>query len=194
MTNETETPSHTPLEIVEVAPTSEEAMKLIAGLSSELAGMFDHADDGSGNYRPDEALPNSVFIIGRCDGVPVACGAIRPLEPGVAELKRMFVRQDFRGRGFSRQILSSLESKAAAFGYASVRLETGDRQLAAIGLYQRLGYRRCEPFGIYVNSTQSVCLEKRLASPDNTAEERTHRKPISEVLKWEKCTTQSTTR
>src|SRR6185503_16299650 len=102
-------------------------------------------------------------------GNPVACGAFRPLEGNVAEIKRMFVVPDHRGRGYSKAILRELERLARENGYTTVRLETGDRQPEAIGLYQRSGYHRIPNFGIYVEDQRSVCFEKQLSSPDDVS-------------------------
>ena len=84
------------------------------------------------------------------DGTPVGCGALRPLEPGAAELKRMYVVPAARGRGVSRLLLVALEAEAAARGWTTLRLETGTRQPAAVGLYTAAGYWPVEAFGHYV--------------------------------------------
>ena len=72
----------------------------------------------------------------------------------------MFVTSTARRKGLARAILQELEIRAAAFGYATMRLETGNRQLSAMALYETLGFRRIEPFGEYVNDSLSVCFEK----------------------------------
>ena len=84
------------------------------------------------------------------------------MEPGVGEVKRMYVEPDMRGRGLSRQILQKLEDTAREFGYTTLRLETGLKQPEAIGLYETAGYGRIPPYGHYVNSPHSVCFEKAL--------------------------------
>lgn len=152
--------------VVEAAdPRGPEAGQLIRKLSVELAQRYDFVDDGSGHFKPEDALaPGSVFLLGRIDGRPVACGALRPLEPGVAEVKRMFVEPDCRGRGYARRVLAELERWAGTLGYAIVRLETGILQPEAIRLYERAGYRRTANFGIYVGNQRSVCFEKVLPS------------------------------
>lgn len=142
---------------------SDAAVRLISELSGELARRYDHVDDGSGHFRPEDVgIPRSVFLIGRLAGEPVACGAVRPLEGDVAEVKRMYVVPAMRGRGFSKRLLVALEEAARNMGYVAIRLETGDRQPEAIRLYESAGYQRIEPFGIYVGSGRSVCFEKRL--------------------------------
>ena len=75
-----------------VDPRGPEAAELISALSAELARRYDYMEDGSGGFIPEDALgPRGAFVIGRIGGNPIACGAIRPLEEDVAELKRVFV-------------------------------------------------------------------------------------------------------
>lgn len=141
---------------------SPDAMVLISRLSAELARRYDYVDDGSGHFQPEDvAAPRSVFLIGRLQGRPVACGAVRPLEGDIGEVKRMYVEPDVRGRGYSKRLLAALENAAGRFGYVALRLETGDRQPEAIRLYESAGYRRIERFGIYLETQRSVCFEKR---------------------------------
>lgn len=144
-------------------PRSPDAATLVRELSRELAERYDQADDGSGHFKPEDVLvPRSVFLIGSVDGLAVACGALRPMEDEVAEIKRMFVSPKHRGHGFSKAVLSELERRAGNLQYRRVRLETGVRQPEAIALYERSGYRRIPNFGIYAGNPQSVCFEKAL--------------------------------
>lgn len=138
---------------------------MIGELSAELAHEYDFTDDGSGDFRPEEEpTARSVFLVGWLGDEPVACGAIRPLVDEVAEVKRMYVKNTYRGRGFSRAILVALEGAARDLAFTTLRLETGNRQSAAIRLYESAGFHRIEPFGIYVGSERSVCFEKQIAT------------------------------
>src|SRR5262245_10994954 len=131
-------PSHLPprspmtpaVQIREADPLGADATMLIVRLSAELAAMYpEYPDSGAGDFRPAvAAVAGSHFVIAWLDGRPVGCGALRPMEPGIAEVKRMYVEPDVRGRGISRQILAALECRARDMGYAIVRLETGTRQ------------------------------------------------------------------
>jgi ribosomal protein S18 acetylase RimI-like enzyme len=152
-----------PFEVVAEDACSADAARLTADLSAELARRYDHADDGSGHFRPEDvAVPRSVFLVGRLGGRPVACGAVRPLEGDVGEVKRMYVEPAARGRQLGKRLLAALEEAARSMGYVAVRLETAHRQPEAIRLYESAGYRRIEPFGIYAGSQRSICFEKRL--------------------------------
>lgn len=145
------------LAVTAVDPRSLEAVELVRALSQELSRRYDFADDGSGDFKPEDVLvPRSGFILGRVNGRAVACGAFRPLQGDVCEIKRMFVIPDARGRGHSKAVLAELERLAAGMRYAVARLETAHRQPEAVGLYERAGYRRIPNFGLYVGSERSV--------------------------------------
>jgi GNAT superfamily N-acetyltransferase len=113
------------------------------------------------------------MVVLRLDGEPVACGALRALVPGswgdgepaprTGELKRMFVRRGWRGRGLSRLVLSDLEGRGRAKGLRRLVLETGHLQTAAIALYERSGYHRVPSYGGYASSPISLCYAKDLS-------------------------------
>ena len=79
-----------------------------------------------------------------------------------AEIKRMWVEQDARGRGLSRRILETLIETARAAGVPIVRLETGAVSHEALGLYESAGFRRRGPFAAYPPDPLSVFMEKHL--------------------------------
>jgi GNAT superfamily N-acetyltransferase len=92
--------------------------------------------------------------------LPVACGGLRPLEPGVAEIKRMFVTASARGRGHARTLLAELERLAAQDGRGRVRLYTTEVLREARALYGACGYR---PVGVAaIDGRIDLWLEKRL--------------------------------
>lgn len=93
---------------------------------------------------------------------PVGCGAIKEFEPGVMEVKRMFVPEAKRGNGIASAILKELETWAAELGYTKCILETGNRQTEAVALYRKRGYDSIPKYGPYVDVETSVCFEKRL--------------------------------
>jgi len=103
------------------------------------------------------------YLVVVVDGRVVACGAWQALEPGVAELKRMYVRPAYRGRGIARQLIVALEEEALAAERPVLRLETGTYLPAAIALYRSAGYVPIPVYGEYVGNPYSVCFEKSLA-------------------------------
>jgi GNAT superfamily N-acetyltransferase len=103
---------------------------------------------GSG-FEPSERIfgtvdvfrgPNAAWIVLYDDGTPVACAGLRELEPGVAEIKRMFVTARARGRGHARRLLAELERIARDAGQRWMRLFTTDMLPEAMKLYASEGY------------------------------------------------------
>jgi putative acetyltransferase len=95
-------------------------------------------------------------------GEPVACGAFKAINNEIVELKRIFVKPEYRNRGLATQVVRALEERACALGYTVVVLETGIKQAEAIALYQKLGYAVTENYGPYVGNENSVCMGKGL--------------------------------
>ena len=101
----------------------------------ELAGL-------PGAYAP----PRGRLLLAFDEGQLAGCGALRPLEESIAELKRMFVRPPFRGRGLGRVLAGELLDAAAAIGYQRVRLDTMEAMREAIALYRSLGFKEIQPY------------------------------------------------
>lgn len=96
------------------------------------------------------------------NGQAVGCGAIKEYEKGVAEVKRMFVKPEWRGRGIAKRILSELEGWANELSFSECILETGKNQPEAIGLYQKSGYQKIPNYGQYEGIQLSVCMRKSI--------------------------------
>ncbi|MFD2248296.1 GNAT family N-acetyltransferase [Pontibacter ruber] len=101
-------------------------------------------------------------VVAYKDDVPVGCGAIREYQTGVTEVKRMFVKPEFRGQGIARQVLTELEKWARELNYTACILETGKKQPEAIRLYQKAGYTIIPNYGQYKHVDNSVCMQKDL--------------------------------
>lgn len=84
---------------------------------------------------------------------------------GDAEIKRMFVIPEGRGKGLARRMLAALEEDARAAGRLRMVLETGDQQPEAIALYESSGYTVCAKFGHYREYESSICMAKPLQQP-----------------------------
>ncbi len=117
----------------------------------------------------DFSPPHGAFFIGYLNGEAVAMGGWRFRTPGVprvarrpAEIRRMFVRESVRGRGFGREVLAAIEASAAAAGADWLLLETGQPQVAAVGLYRSSGYVDVERFGYYAASETALNLGRPL--------------------------------
>ncbi len=143
---------------------------------STLIGELDRTL--SAEYAPEQrhgpALgaifqPHIRFFLARLNGTAVGCGGVA-LFADFAEVKRMYVRDSARGRGVTQALLARIEAQAREAGLALLRLETGERQIAALRLYARAGFRPCAAFGGYAAMAPqaiatSVFLEKRLTAP-----------------------------
>jgi GNAT superfamily N-acetyltransferase len=148
-------------------PESPEAQELLASLSQTLQQITGSSGTASFDVN-DVKGEGACFAVGRLSsGVPVACGALRPLQPGVAELKRMFALPGTKGAGSA--VLAFLEQKANEFGYGQVWLETRKVNERAVAFYERHGYRPIPNFGRYVGRAEAICLGKPVPSAQPVA-------------------------
>lgn len=103
-----------------------------------------------------------LFLVARdVDGAAVGCAALVNRQE-YGEVKRMFVDERRRGLGTGRKLLEHLVMFARMSGLSVLRLETGIHQPEAIGLYERMGFERREPFGDYLEDPLSLFMEMRL--------------------------------
>lgn len=103
-------------------------------------------------------------VVAYQDGVAVACGAFKELEPQAVEVKRMYTLPGLRGKGLATAVLGELERWAVELGYPRCVLETGLNLPAAVALYERRGYRRIANYGQYIGVANSVCFEKAVVA------------------------------
>ena len=144
------------------SPTQGEVLRLLGESDAYHARLYPAA---SNHLLPASELAgeNVHFLVARVGGRAVGCGALVVGSEGEAEIKRMFVAPTMRGRQLGRQILAALEQQAAAAGVRVLRLETGVRQPAALGLYRGHGYAERGPFGAYQSDPLSTFFEKWLS-------------------------------
>jgi len=149
----------------ELGPTrfDEPDVQALAGAQQEeMRGLYGgEADIGPTRDAWMFEPPDGVFLAARVDGVAVGCGGICRFDETRAELKRMYVAPDARGRGRGR-LLDALEVEARRLGYVAVVLETGNRQPEALGLYTSAGYERIPCYEPYASRELSLCFEKPL--------------------------------
>ena len=96
------------------------------------------------------------------DEIAVGCGAFKEYEPTVAEIKRMFVLPEKRGKGIASTVLNALEIWAKENGFQHAILETSNQLTNAISLYQKSGYEVIPNYGQYIDVESSVCMKKIL--------------------------------
>jgi putative acetyltransferase len=148
-----------------VSEPTADVRALVDELERALAGEYSQEQR---HGLPVDAIfqPHIEFFIARLDGVAVGCGGVAFLD-GFGEVKRMYVRDGARGRGVARALLARIETAMRERGLDLLRLETGVRQIDAIRLYERAGFRECEAFGAYVHMNPEAIetsrfYEKRL--------------------------------
>lgn len=145
-----------------------DAVALIDEVQQEYVRRYGGTDQtpmDPGQFDP----PRGLFVVGYLNGRPVACGGWRAHDSdnpefldGDAEIKRMYVTPQARGRGLARALLAELERTAGAAGRLRIVLETGWAQPEAIGLYLSSGYSDVPKFGMYREEKGSICYGKSL--------------------------------
>ncbi len=137
---------------------------LIDALNAELSGVYPEPGATHFGLDPgDVADGRGAFLVVYREGTPVGCGAVRLLDAGTAELKRMYVAPSVRGTGLGRRLVAALEAEARALGVRRLILETGIRQAAALALYRATGFHPIPLYGEYLRSPEtSICLGKEL--------------------------------
>lgn len=141
-------------------PGAADSVALMAELSTALEAIT--GDGGTASFDAEDVRgPMACFVVARGDGgAALGCGALRPLEPGVAEIKRMYARHGTSGVGSA--VLRFLEAEAATLGYQAVWLETRLVNRRAVDFYEARGYRRIANYGKYIGNPLAVCFEKQL--------------------------------
>src|SRR5216684_5823200 len=142
-------------------PDSADAIEFITELEAHLKPLY--PSKSRHGYSVDQLISQAVaFLVLRDNDTPAGCGGIQLFGAAYGELKRMYVRPQFRGLGFGKLLLDHLEDYARAHGVGLLRLETGIHQAAAIRLYERMGFQRIPPFGEYKEDPLSLFYEKRI--------------------------------
>ena len=126
-----------------VDPASPLARDVVGRYFAEIGRRFGFAAAGESDKDAQLLVPpDGLFVVAVSDGEPVACGGLQTIGPGVGELKRMWVHDDWRGAGLGTRLLRYLEVQARALGHAVVRLDTNKALTEAIAMYDRAGYRQ----------------------------------------------------
>jgi putative acetyltransferase len=151
-----------PLQLRAVAAREPEVMSLLDALTSELAVSGYTAAQTFG-YSTEQLERSAVHLVGAwIDARLVGLAGLELQDTETGELKRFYVTPDHRGTGVADALLTELTAHAREHGRTRLRLETGDRQRAAIAFYRRHGFAEVSRFGPYVRSATSVCMQRDL--------------------------------
>ena len=114
-------------------------------------------------YVSYNALDDIHDVIVIYDGdYPIGCAGFKKYDDTCAEVKRVFIRQEYRGLGISHRLMALLEAAAKEQGYRYVILESGAPLIAAMSLYTKSGYERIPNYGPYKDMKESICMKKTL--------------------------------
>lgn len=153
------------IEIAEVAPNASDAVELIGELDAHLMA-HPYPAQSRHAYSVEKLLRERVvFFVTRYEGQLAGCGGIKMFGSEYGEVKRMFVRPEFRGKGLGKAMLRHLAEYARSNDAKLLRLETGIYEVEAIELYERFGFQRRAPFGEYFEDPLSVYFEMNIENP-----------------------------
>lgn len=131
-----------------IEEASREQISLVRELFEEYAASlpFDLAFQGFAQELASLPGDYRCILIAFQNAEPAGCIALRSLEPGIAEMKRLYVRQKFQGNGIGRALAEALLEKAASMGFRRVRLDTTPGMRTAIAMYEAMGFAQIAPY------------------------------------------------
>lgn len=150
-----------------VDPRSDDARWAVSEYFAELDKLFPAGFDPGDALTSDAEdfdAPTGAFVLVRDGPAPVGCGGLLTLEPGVGEIKRMWIAPSHRGHGLARRLLGELEQRSAAIGHHTIRLDTNAVLVPAITMYETAGYRRIDRYN--TNPYAQRWFEKTLRRSD----------------------------
>jgi putative acetyltransferase len=151
------------MDIEYLDPDSPEVQALLAVSDAYYVNLYP-TESNHLESSDDLKKPGVLFVGCRINGELVASGAAKIMQDDgcYAEIKRVFVLDDHRGKGLSNRVMRFLEAELQNRGVSLFRLETGIKQPEALGLYRKLGYLERDPFGAYKADPYSVFMEKQV--------------------------------
>lgn len=153
------------LELVRTTSQNTDFSNLIVKLDENLASRNGDMQEYFNQFNKVDAIRH--VVIAYVNDIAVGCGAIKQFDIESAEVKRMFVLEEYRGRGVAHKILNELEKWALELDYVSTVLETSNVQVEAVALYAKSDYIIIENYGQYAGIESSICFKKELEKHKN---------------------------
>ena len=148
------------IEIKRTSSSEIDFQHLVSELDWELSTRNGETNEFFAQYNKIDQIKN--VIIATIDNKPVGCGAMKAYDSDTMEIKRMFVPIEMRGKGIAVHILKNLEKWAKEMNYSKCILETGNKMLEAIRLYEKSNYKVVPNYGQYNGIEDSICFKKHL--------------------------------
>ncbi len=129
----------------QIAQAHELFLEYAASLGFSLC--FQNFDQELATLPGDYAPPEGRLLLAEYEGQLAGCIALHKLEPGICEMKRLYLRPQFRGKGLGRRLAEHLIAEARLAGYQHMRLDTVEPVMQdAVGMYRKLGFREIQPY------------------------------------------------
>ena len=135
-------------------------------LCHELDDFFNELVGGEENraeYIPYNQLDDiHNVVVAYDDDIPVGSASFKKYDDECAEVKRVFVKEEYRNKGIANELMELLENTAREQGYRYLILESGAPLVAAMALYRKIGYKVIPNYGQYREMPNSICMKKEL--------------------------------
>lgn len=148
------------MQLIRTTSENPDYQKLVVLLDAVLKILDGEEHSFYAQYNKSDTIKNVVVVYE--NNQPLGCGAFKFYENKTVEIKRMFVLPEQRGKGIAHQILQELENWAKELDFNCCVLETGKKQVEAIGLYQKAGYHIISNYGQYIGMENSICMQKEI--------------------------------
>ena len=141
---------------------SKDFIELCHGLDAFLNELVGGEENRSEYIQYNKLDDIHDVVIAYDNDIPAGCASFKKYDDENAEVKRVFVKKEYRGQGISNELMKMLEERAREKGFKYLILESGEPLVAAMVLYRKIGYKVIPNYGQYINMKESVCMKKKL--------------------------------
>ena len=148
------------IKILRTDSSNQDFIDLVKLLDKELQIRDGKEHTFYAQYNKIDKIKN--IVVAFYNDAAVGCGAIKEFDSDTMEVKRMFVKDEYRTKGIATNVLIELENWTKELGFSKCILETGLKQPEAILLYKKNNYKVVPNYGQYAGVVNSICMEKIL--------------------------------